>query len=67
MNQAVFLHGPRDVRIAPINLREGRLDETLVEVAAVGICIQCKPEIGLPREAEVRCGLLIDCSRRDAA
>jgi L-iditol 2-dehydrogenase len=38
MNQAVFLHGSRDVRIAPINLREGLPDETLIEVAAVGIC-----------------------------
>jgi L-iditol 2-dehydrogenase len=38
MNQAVFLHGSRDVRVAPINLREGRPGETLIEVAAVGIC-----------------------------
>jgi L-iditol 2-dehydrogenase len=32
------LHGSHDVRIAPINPREGRPDETLIEVAAVGIC-----------------------------
>ena len=38
MNEAVFLHGARDVRIAPINLRDGRPGETLIEVAAVGIC-----------------------------
>jgi L-iditol 2-dehydrogenase len=38
MNEAVFVHGPRDVRVAPINLREGGPDETLIDVAAVGIC-----------------------------
>jgi L-iditol 2-dehydrogenase len=38
MNHAVFLHGSRDVRVAPINLREGHPDETLIDVAAVGIC-----------------------------
>ena len=38
MNEAVFLHGARDVRVAPINLRDGRPGETLIEVAAVGIC-----------------------------
>jgi L-iditol 2-dehydrogenase len=38
MDEAVFLHGSRDVRIAPINLREGRPGETLVNVSAVGIC-----------------------------
>jgi L-iditol 2-dehydrogenase len=38
MNDAVFLHGPRDVRVAPFNLRESRSDETLINVAAVGIC-----------------------------
>ena len=38
MNDAVFLHGPRDVRAAPLNLREGRSDETLIDVAAVEIC-----------------------------
>jgi hypothetical protein len=36
MNEAVFLHGARDVRVAPINLRDGRPGETLIEVAAVG-------------------------------
>ena len=38
MNKAVFFHGSRDVRVAPINLREGRPGETLIDVAAVGIC-----------------------------
>ena len=38
MNDAVFLHGPRDVRVAPFNLREGQSGETLIDVAAVGIC-----------------------------
>jgi len=38
MNEAVFVHGSRDVRVAPINLREGGPDETLIDVAAVGIC-----------------------------
>jgi L-iditol 2-dehydrogenase len=38
MNEAVFLHGARDVRVAPINLRERCPGETLIEVAAVGIC-----------------------------
>ena len=38
MNEAVFFHGARDVRVAPINLRDGGPDETLIDVAAVGIC-----------------------------
>lgn len=38
MNQAVFFRGVRDVRVGPYNLREGRPGETLIEVAAVGIC-----------------------------
>ena len=38
MNEAVFVHGSRDVRVTPINLREGGSDETLIDVAAVGIC-----------------------------
>jgi threonine dehydrogenase-like Zn-dependent dehydrogenase len=38
MNEAVFLHGVRDARVALFNLREGRSDETLIDVAAVGIC-----------------------------
>jgi L-iditol 2-dehydrogenase len=29
---------PAIVRVAPTNLREGRPDETLIDVAAVGIC-----------------------------
>jgi L-iditol 2-dehydrogenase len=38
MSEAVFLHGARDVRVAPFNLREGRPGEALLDVAAVGIC-----------------------------
>jgi L-iditol 2-dehydrogenase len=38
MNEAVFFHRARDIRVAPINLREGRPGETLIDVAAVGIC-----------------------------
>jgi L-iditol 2-dehydrogenase len=38
MNEAVLLHGARDARVALFNLRESRPGETLVEVAAVGIC-----------------------------
>jgi L-iditol 2-dehydrogenase len=38
MNEAVFLHGPRDVRVAQINSREAGPDDILIDVAAVGIC-----------------------------
>jgi L-iditol 2-dehydrogenase len=38
MNQVVFLHGAPDFGVAQSNRREGRSDETLIEVAAVGIC-----------------------------
>ena len=38
MTEALFLCGPRDARVAPFNLREGRSNEVLIEVAAVGIC-----------------------------
>jgi L-iditol 2-dehydrogenase len=38
MNEAVFLHNGGDARVAQFNLREGRPGETLVDVAAVGIC-----------------------------
>lgn len=38
MMEALFLHGPRDARVLPFNLRQGGADEVLVEVAAVGIC-----------------------------
>jgi L-iditol 2-dehydrogenase len=38
MGEAVFLHGARDARVSPSSLREGRPDETLIDVAAVGIC-----------------------------
>jgi L-iditol 2-dehydrogenase len=35
---ALQLHGAFDARIAPFNLREGRPDEVLLSVGAVGIC-----------------------------
>jgi L-iditol 2-dehydrogenase len=38
MSRAVFLHGPFDARVAPVNLREGQPDEVLLDVAAVGLC-----------------------------
>jgi L-iditol 2-dehydrogenase len=38
MSHALFLHGPRDARLAPFNLREGRPGEVLLDVAAVGLC-----------------------------
>ena len=38
MNQAVFLHGTPDFRVATSNRRESLYDETLIDVAAVGIC-----------------------------
>jgi L-iditol 2-dehydrogenase len=38
MSKAVFLHGKEDARVAPFNLREGKPDEILLEVAAVGLC-----------------------------
>lgn len=38
MAEALFLHGPRDARVGPFNLREGRPGEVLLDVAAVGIC-----------------------------
>ncbi len=38
MSEAVLLHGARDMRVSPVNLREGRPQETLLDVAAVGIC-----------------------------
>ena len=37
MNEAVFFHGARDVRVAPINMRDDGSDEILIDVAAVGI------------------------------
>jgi L-iditol 2-dehydrogenase len=37
-NQALFIHGAGDARVAPFQLRDGRPGEVLVEVAAVGIC-----------------------------
>ncbi len=38
MSRALFIHGTRDVRVAPFNLREGREGEVLLEVASVGVC-----------------------------
>ena len=38
MSRAVFLHAAHDARVAPFNLREGRPGETLIDVAAVGLC-----------------------------
>ena len=38
MNEALYLHGPRDARVAPYNLREGKPGEVLIDVAAVGLC-----------------------------
>jgi L-iditol 2-dehydrogenase len=38
MTEALFLHGPHDARVSPFNLRQGRSDEVLIEVAAVGLC-----------------------------
>lgn len=38
MSHAVFLHAAGDARIAPFNLREGAAGETLLDVAAVGLC-----------------------------
>jgi len=38
MSRALFIHGARDVRVSPLNLREGREDEVLLDVAAVGVC-----------------------------
>ena len=38
MSHAVFLHAAGDARVAPFNLREGASGETLLDVAAVGLC-----------------------------
>jgi L-iditol 2-dehydrogenase len=38
MSRALFIHGTRDVRVAPFDLREGREDEVLLDVASVGVC-----------------------------
>lgn len=38
MSRAMFLHGPYDARVSPFNLREGQDGETLLDVAAVGLC-----------------------------
>jgi L-iditol 2-dehydrogenase len=38
VSHAVFLHAAGDARYAPFNLRDGAPGETLLDVAAVGIC-----------------------------
>lgn len=38
MSRAFYIRGPRDVRVAPFNLRPGKPDEVLLEVSAVGLC-----------------------------
>jgi L-iditol 2-dehydrogenase len=38
MSRALLLYGPSDARVSPYNLREGRPDEVLLDVAAVGLC-----------------------------
>ena len=38
MSRALFIYGTRDVRLAPFNLKEGREDEVLLDVASVGVC-----------------------------
>jgi L-iditol 2-dehydrogenase len=38
MSRALFIHGARDLRVSPFNLREGREGEVLIDVASVGIC-----------------------------
>ena len=38
MSRALFIHGARDIRVSPFNLREGREGEVLIDVASVGLC-----------------------------
>ncbi len=38
MSSALYLHGPNDARVAPFNLREGRPNEVLLRIGAVGLC-----------------------------
>jgi L-iditol 2-dehydrogenase len=38
MSRALFIRGAGDVSVAPFNLREGREDEVLIDVASVGVC-----------------------------
>lgn len=38
MSHALYLHAAHDARVAPFNLREGQTGETLLKVAAVGLC-----------------------------
>jgi hypothetical protein len=44
MNEAVFLHGARDARVALFNLREGRPGETLIVSGnAFNVFVRTKP------------------------
>jgi L-iditol 2-dehydrogenase len=38
MSRALFIHGAHDARVAPFNLRDGRQNEVLMDVASVGVC-----------------------------
>jgi L-iditol 2-dehydrogenase len=38
VSKALYIHGPRDARIAPFELREGQRGQVLLDVAAVGLC-----------------------------
>ena len=38
MSRALYVRGPYDAVVAPTNLREGRAGETLLDIAAVGLC-----------------------------
>lgn len=38
VSRAVYIHGVKDARVAPFNLKEGRTGEVLLDVAAVGLC-----------------------------
>jgi L-iditol 2-dehydrogenase len=38
MSHAIFIHAAGDARFAPFNLRDGSAGETLLDVAAVGLC-----------------------------
>ncbi len=38
MSEALYIHGARDARVAPFDLVEGKPDEVLLDVAAVGLC-----------------------------
>ena len=38
MSRALFIDGANKARVAQFNLREGREDEVLMDVASVGVC-----------------------------